>query len=174
MLCLKPVSALSLENLQKAAECDFFTGRAFYLAAFYCFVWLSEETASASSLRYLKKGEECNLSTLRIFVFDLKVGWKPFSYIFLMVPTNFPFSKTLPTTNFGFIQVWTLCLDFSENGFNFAAQNFAKSFRTFVFDLKVISKLLKLKLFLGSSLASWPEQVNTKYTTSTNSLHNLY
>ena len=85
-------------------------------------------------LKNLQKAKNCCFQRLTGFVVELEVVSKPFS-------------KRFPRTKFWFKHVWTLCLTFPENGFNFATQKFAENkkinfqtFTTFSFDLKVLSK----------------------------------
>ena len=86
---------------------------------------LSLKTVSTSSPKNLQKSEKCHIWTLKTIVLHLQVASKPFS-------------KMLPTINFGF-NVWIYFYIFE--GFDFLFWKLF-SWYNFVFELKVVSDLL--------------------------------
>ena len=75
---------------------------------------LSHERVSTLSLKTLQKGEKCYFQALRTFASDPKVASKKIY-------------KNLQMKKFLFKNFLTLQLAFPKNGFDFAAQNFAKA-----------------------------------------------
>ena len=127
------VSTSSLKNLQKTERYSFQRLSTFVLQlnlASILFSWklprpnfnfnslerfasLSQKMLSTSSLKSFWKIEKCPFQTFTAFVFEPKVASKPFP-------------KTFPTTKFWFKEIWTLCVTFPANGFNFVTQKVPK------------------------------------------------
>ena len=80
------------------------------------FASLSQEMASTLSLKSFQKTEKCLFQTLTTFFFEPKVASKPFS-------------KKLTTSKLWFKEIWTLCVTFPSNGFNFVTQKIAKTWK---------------------------------------------
>ena len=127
------VSTSSLKKLQKTERCSFQRLSTFVFPlnlASIPFSWklprpnfnfnslerfasLSQKMVSTSSLKSFRKIEKCPFQTFTAFVFEPKVASKPFP-------------KTFPTTKFWFKEIWTLCVTFPANGFNFVTQKVPK------------------------------------------------
>ena len=112
---------------------------------------------STLSLNSFQKNENCHFQTLRTFVSDMKISWKPFSK--MLVLTHFPrkqfhlcqskickkvtnsifshrqllkvaskaFSKMLPVTIFGCKRFPTVCLTFQKTISTWSFKNWQKS-----------------------------------------------
>ena len=105
------VSTSSLKTLQRN-----FLWPNVDLDCFECLAYHSPKMVWSFSLKSLQKTEKCSFQMPTTFVFELKVPSKPFS-------------KKFPRTKFWFKQLWTLCITFPGNAFNFVTQKFAKNWK---------------------------------------------